>query len=53
MNESKTIQIRLDLKGDIAEKFMQIKKRYGLESNTDLLRLLISKTYEELNRENR
>lgn len=45
------IQIRLNLEGEMEKKFLKIKKRYGLESNTDLIRLLIVQAYDQLKKE--
>lgn len=36
------ISIRLDLEGEEAQKFSQLKKCRGLKSNTELVRLLIN-----------
>ena len=45
---SEEVQVRIVLEGDMARKFNRIKKRYGLESNADLVRLLISQEYERM-----
>jgi hypothetical protein len=49
-NEEK-IQIRIDLEGDVAEKFNAIKADRGLENNTDIIRLLITEAYKRLPKE--
>jgi hypothetical protein len=49
--KGEVIQIRLNLEGELADKFLKIKKRYGLESNTDLIRLLIVQAYDQLKKE--
>ena len=36
------VAIRLDLRGDAARRFLLLKERRGLESNTELIRVLIS-----------
>jgi hypothetical protein len=41
------VEIRLTLEGDMAKRFLDLKKKYGLEANTDLLRLLITKAREQ------
>ena len=46
--EEGKITIRLDLKGEMLRRFQKIKERYGFENNTDVLRLLITKAYEEI-----
>jgi len=48
MTEKERIQIRLDLEGELAEKFKAVKRKRGLVNNTDVLRLLINETYETL-----
>lgn len=52
MGESKpqqaSVKVGLILQGDMAKKFETIKRRYGLESNADLMRLLVSQKYEEI-----
>ena len=40
-------KIGIVLLGEMAKKFYVIKQKYGLQSNTDLLRLLISQKFEE------
>lgn len=42
------VQVRIILEGEMARKFNRIKKRYGLESNADLVRLLITLEYDRL-----
>ena len=46
--EGGPIQLKALLEEDTAKKFLMIKKRYGLENNSDLVRLLITRTYEEM-----
>ncbi len=49
MSEEKTdeiIQVRVNLVGVNAMRFAALKEKYGFESNTDLIRLLIAKAYE-------
>ena len=40
-------KIGIVLVGEMAKKFYVIKQKYGLQSNVDLLRLLISQKFEE------
>ena len=47
MKEEK-IHIRLDLEGEVAKRFLYLKKRLGIKSNAELLRLLISQEYQRL-----
>jgi len=43
-----TFQVRVVFEGDMARKFAAIKKRYGIESNADLIRLLVTLEYEKI-----
>ena len=51
MPEKKTIQVRLSLEGNIAQKFLKIKRTYGLKTNADVVRLLITLEYERISTE--
>lgn len=42
-----SLRIGIVLVGEMVEKFEAVKRRYGLQSNADLMRLLISQKYEE------
>ena len=44
--ENEKLILRVDLKGDSLRKFYSLKSKYNLESNTDLIRFLISQQYE-------
>jgi len=46
-NEEK-IQIRIDLEGELAEKFRAVKHDKGIENNTDVLRSLITEAFKEI-----
>ena len=48
MIEKEKIQLRLDLEGDLADKFKAIKQRKGLVNNTDVVRLIINEAFETL-----
>jgi hypothetical protein len=37
------INVRVELSGDLLEKFAFIKKALGLENNTEVIRILINK----------
>jgi len=39
--------IRLELEADLAEKFLELKRRSGLVNNTDVLRLLLVQAYNK------
>ena len=41
------VEIRLTLDGDMAKRFLELKKKWGFESNTDLLRMLVTQAYED------
>ena len=43
-----SVKIGIVLQGEMAKKFEKIKRKYGLQSNADLLRLLVSQKYEEI-----
>jgi len=47
MNLPEEIQLRVRLEGEMAKRFMKLKEKLGFESNSDLVRLLITRTYEE------
>ncbi|MCJ7559149.1 hypothetical protein MUO79_00845 [Candidatus Bathyarchaeota archaeon] len=36
------VKLNCVLKGDVAQKFLEIKKKKGLSSNTETVRLMIS-----------
>ena len=40
--------IRVDLEGDIAEKFLKLKEKWGLKSHTETVRHLIKIMYDEI-----
>jgi hypothetical protein len=53
MNEDKKeekITLRVDLRGPIVEKFRTVKEHFGLENDTELIRLLISEEYTRLSK---
>lgn len=45
-SDEEKIQVRVNLNGVMAMRFTALKEKYGFESNTDLVRLLITQTYE-------
>jgi len=45
MSKSEKIEIRMTLNRRIAERFTWLKERFGIKSNSELLRLLISLVY--------
>ena len=46
--EAEVIRIGLTLEGEMARRFTELKKYWGLEANTDVLRMLITREYEKL-----
>jgi len=40
------ITLRVDLRGITLKRFLTLKERYGLENDTELIRLLISQEYQ-------
>jgi hypothetical protein len=46
--EEKEIQLRVRLEGEMVRRFLALKKKLGFESNSDLVRLLITRSYEEM-----
>jgi hypothetical protein len=48
MSGEMPVQFRCALKGEMAMRFNRIKNKYGLESNADMVRLLITMEYERL-----
>lgn len=49
MSEKEKVSIRIELEGDLALKFSQIKKRLGVEKNSEVVRVLI--TQEKMRQE--
>jgi len=45
------VQIRVDLENEIAEKFVALKRKFGLTSNAQLFRLLVTLAYNEISGE--
>lgn len=42
------IAIRVDLEEEIADKFLELKKKWGLKSYTETVRHLIKTVYDEI-----
>ena len=51
MTNEEEIHIRLDLEGELAEKFKAIKRDKGIENNTDVLRNLITEAHKQIEKE--
>lgn len=41
------IEVRVHLEGEMVRRFLLLKRKLGLENNTDLLRMIITKAYEQ------
>jgi len=48
MSESEPINVRVEFKGDMVERFEKVKKHLGLEANTEVLRTLVNDKYLEI-----
>jgi len=51
MTNEEKIQIRLDLEGELADKFRAIKRKKGIGNNVDVVRNLISEAFEAIEKE--
>ena len=47
-NQPEKLTLRVDLKGEALTRFNALKERYGLNNDTELIRLLISQEYHRL-----
>jgi len=47
MAEQEVLDIRLKLEGDVAQRFLEIKKAKGLKNDTEVLRLIINEYYKQ------
>jgi len=45
-DERTMITLRVNLKGITLKRFLMLKERYGLENDTELIRLLIGQEYQ-------
>lgn len=48
MNEKETIQVRVELEGELLDKVNALKKFYGVESYAELVRILLNECYRNL-----
>lgn len=46
--DQETIRIGLTLEGEMKKRFLTIKKQWGLENNTDVVRMLITREHEKI-----
>ena len=42
------VRIRVDLEGKTKEMFEAIKNKYNLKNNSEIIRLIIKKTFEDV-----
>ena len=47
-DEPKEFNVRLRMTGEMAKRFNTIKKKHQFKQNTDLVRMLINKEFEEI-----
>lgn len=45
---SKQSQVRVEFEGELLKRFEIIKKFYGLENNTEVIRVLLNEKYKQL-----
>ena len=48
MSQKKTIRLGITLKDEMKQRFLAIKKKWGLESNADVVRMLITMEYDRI-----
>jgi len=48
MKEEEKVSIRLDLKGQLAERFLAIERELGFRNHTEVVRYLINEVYKQL-----
>lgn len=45
------LNLRITLEGEMLNRFKALKRRYGINSGADLVRLLITQKYDEIRKE--
>ena len=48
MSEEERIRLGLTLEGEMLKRFLTVKKKWGLESNADVIRMLITMEHEKI-----
>jgi hypothetical protein len=48
VTKQETSQVRVEMEGELQKRFEILKKYYGLENNTELVRVLINEKYKQL-----
>jgi hypothetical protein len=51
MSEEETIQVRVELEGDLLKKAKDLRKFYGVERYADLVRLILTEKHREISNE--
>ena len=46
--EDEKVDLRVVFEGELAKKFLEIKRRLGLEANTEVVRSLVNQAYKKL-----
>jgi hypothetical protein len=47
VKSEETSQVRVELEGELQRRFVILKKYYGLENNTELVRILVNEKYKQ------
>ena len=50
MSETEKIKICVDIEGEVSERFLYLKKKWGLKTHSSVIRLLISNEYARAHR---
>jgi len=48
MTESQKLEVRVVLNGEVAQRFLEIKRRKGIGNNADVVRFVVSEYYEQM-----
>lgn len=51
MTENQKLEVRVVLEGEVAQRFLAIKKRKGIGNNADVVRFVVSEYYEQMNKQ--
>jgi hypothetical protein len=50
LTEEKPIQVKVELSGETAKRFIKIKEKWGFKTNAETIRFLIAQEYDRLER---
>lgn len=42
------VNVRVEFKGEMAEKFNKVKEELGVKNNTEVLRILVTRKFSEI-----